>query len=70
MDIHLSNTDLVDMDTYNEIAQTKNINSIKNIGDKILINYNNHVSKVICDELNVDYKNTVIHNIQNNNEKE
>ena len=70
LDIHSSKTDIVDMDEYNEIAQTKNINSINNIGDKILINYDNHVSKAICDELNVDYKDIVIQNIKNNNERE
>ena len=70
LDIYNSKTDLLDTEAYNEIAQTKDIHSIKNIGDKILVNYSNHVSKIICDELNVDYRSTIIHNIKNNNEKE
>lgn len=70
LNIHTSKTDLVDMDNYNEIVQTKSVKSIKTIGDKILINYTNYVSKAICDELNVDYKNAVIQNIKNNHEKE
>ena len=64
-----SKTDLVDTEGYNEISQTKDIHSIKNIGDKILINYSNHVSKAICDDINVDYRSSLIHNIKNNSEK-
>lgn len=60
LDINKSRTDLLDIDSYNEIAQTKSINSLIHIDDKVLVNYNNKVSNIICDELNVDFKNSII----------
>ena len=70
LDINKSKTELVDMDSYNEIVQTKSINSVTHIDDKVLINYNNKVSNIICKQLNVDYRNTIINNFKNNNESE
>jgi len=70
LNIHKSKTELMDMDRYNEISQTKSINSVTHINDKVLVNYNNKVSSFICDELNVDYKNSVIKNLKDNNESE
>lgn len=58
------------MDKFNEISQSKTISSIKNIEDKILINYNNKVSKTICDELDVDYNNTIVNNLKVKDESE
>jgi len=70
LNIHKSKTELMDMDRYNERSQTKSINSVTHINDKVLVNYNNKVSSFICDELNVDYKNSVIKNLKDNNESE
>lgn len=70
LDIHKSKTDLMDVTEYNDISQSKAINSVTHIEDKMLVNYNNKVSKTICDELNVDYKNTVLVNQKSNNESE
>lgn len=60
----------MDIDGYNGIAQTKAINSVIHIDDKMLVNYNNKVSKDICDSFDVDYKNSILIKIKNNNESE
>ena len=63
-------TNLVDQNQFNELSQSKNIDSFVNIGDMYLVTYDNTVSKDICDSFNVDYKNTVINNIKMSQETE
>ena len=70
LNIHKSKTELMNHDSFNAIAQTKAINSVIHIGNMQLVNYNNKVSKIICDELGVDYKESVLFNLKNNNESE
>ena len=70
LSIHKSKTELMNLDSLAVISQTKEVNSVTHIGDMLLVNYNNKVSRPICDELGVDYKESVLTNLRNNNESE
>ena len=69
LDMHKTKTKLVDFDAFSIIAQTKEIVSVDHIGKKMLVTYRNHVSSVICEELGVDYKETVRANLNSGEEK-
>ena len=70
LDIDKPKTSLVDYAKYNELLQTKIINNVIQIEDKYLITYTDKVSKLICDDANVDYKNTVLNSLKNKEESE
>ena len=70
LDIDKPKTSLVDYTKYNELLQTKIINNVIQIEDKYLITYTDKVSKLICDDANVDYKNTVLNSLKNKEESE
>jgi hypothetical protein len=62
LDIYLFKTEV--MSNENEIIQTKEVNGFKLLGDKLLVNYKNKVNRDICEELDVDFKNTVFNNLK------
>ena len=70
LDIDKSKTELMSEDKFNEVIETKDVLGLNKLGDKLLVNYKNKVNKEICDELNVDFKNTVFNNIKNKQESE
>lgn len=64
LDIYLSKTEVMSNEKFNEIIQTKEVNGFKLLGDKLLVNYKNKVNRDICEELDVDFKNTVFNNLK------
>lgn len=70
LNIDKPSTRLVSDHVYNELLQTKTINNVLPIDDKFLVTYSNIVSKEICEESNVDYKNSVLNNLKDNKESE
>lgn len=71
LSINKPKTELVNYTKYNELLQTKSLNGIAiPIEDCYLVSYTNKTSKKICDNSNVDYKNTLHNNLKNNEESE
>ncbi len=70
LNINKPTTNLVDYDKFNELLQTKIINGVIPIDDQFLVTYNNKVSNEICNDANIDYKNTVFNNLKNREESE
>lgn len=68
--IYKPDTELVDEKKYNQLNQSKSIDSFVQIRDMYLVTYENKVSKDICDSFNVEYKNTVVKNLKANQETE
>lgn len=70
LNIYKPITELINHDKYNELLQTKAIDGAIEIGNNYLVTYKNKVDKEICDSLNVDYKQTVLNNLINNQESD
>ena len=59
-------TEIFDVETLNDLMQTKRIKSYKNIGssDQYLVSYNNNVDLEICEYSGVDYISAYVENLK------
>nr|YP_009379212.1 DNA polymerase type B2 [Leptogium hirsutum]ARQ27106.1 DNA polymerase type B2 [Leptogium hirsutum] len=70
LNIYKPSTRLIDKHEFNDLSQSKQIINFINIEDIYLTSFINKTSKNICDQFNVDYKNTVINNLKSKQENE
>jgi hypothetical protein len=70
LDINQSITDIVSEDKFNVLIQTKEVVAFHRFNNLVLVNYKETINYDICSSMNVDFKNTVLHNLKFNKDKE
>jgi hypothetical protein len=60
LDINKFETRVVSKEEFEYILQTRNVRSVKNVNNKVLVSYSKDISESVCDSHNLDYRKIIV----------